>query len=252
MPSLRFARGYDRWMDKRDPVSTAMRFAMSMPGQILVNTAAFTLPDELRMPANLRVLDVGCGRGGVARVVAQRAQLQEPPVGIDASRRMLELGRRDTAGDDAPLGLAQGAATSLPLAGERFDLAICAHAFKYLTDEELDACLADVRRVLKPGGLFVAWEFSPTRSALLDRWNRWVLGHEVPFVRLRGYRELRQRAYDCGFDYVERAQLRPFLLPPIPRVSLIMGRLPEGWRRTIIDGRATLVHEDEEAAPSGD
>ncbi|MEX0785204.1 MAG: hypothetical protein WD939_01065, partial [Dehalococcoidia bacterium] len=109
-----------------------------------------------------------------------------------------------------------------------------------------------VRRVLKPGGLFVAWEFAPTRSALLDRWNRWVLGHEVPFVRLRGYRELRRRAYDCGYDWVEPARLRPFLLPPIPRVSLIMGRAPAGWRRTTIDGRPTLVHEaEQEAVPSG-
>lgn len=51
-------------MAKRGPIAAAMRFAMSVPGQILANTAAFTLPQELRMERNWRVLDIGCGRAG--------------------------------------------------------------------------------------------------------------------------------------------------------------------------------------------
>ncbi len=46
-PPHRFTCGYDRWMDKRWPLAAAMRFDMSVPGQILVNTAVFTLPEEL-------------------------------------------------------------------------------------------------------------------------------------------------------------------------------------------------------------
>ncbi len=42
-PHLSFAHEYDRWMSKGGPLAAAMRFAMSVPGQILVNTAAFTL-----------------------------------------------------------------------------------------------------------------------------------------------------------------------------------------------------------------
>ena len=68
-----------------------------------------------------------------------------------------------------------------------------------------------------------------TSSERLNRWNRRVLTLELPLVRLRGYRELEAVARGCGFDWVEHAQLRPFLLPPIPRCSLIMGKAPEGW-----------------------
>jgi ubiquinone/menaquinone biosynthesis C-methylase UbiE len=241
--SLRFARGYDRWMRKPGPLAAAMRFAMSVPGQILVNTAAFTLPEELRMGPDWRVLDIGCGRAGVARVLADRAQLRWGPVGLDASRRMLTLARRDVEAEGGPgVLLVQGAATALPFAEDSFNLLLSGHAAKYLTDDELRASFVEARRVLRAGGLFLAWEFAPTKSHALDRWNRWVLTREVPLVRLRGYRELRAIAYDAGFDWVQPARLRPFLLPPIPRVSLIMGKAPEGWEPRIVEGKRVLQY----------
>ncbi len=241
MSPLRFARGYDRRMNQPGPLATAMRFAMSVPGQILVNTAAFTLPEELRMGQGWRVLDIGCGRAGVVRVVAHRAHLLQTPVGLDASQRVLSMARRDIeAQGGPPVCLVQGIAPDLPFHGESFDLLLSSHAFRYLSDDELRACLTDARRVLKPGGLFLAWEFAPTSSGLLDRWNHWVLTRGVSPVRLRGYGELRALGQACGFDWVEHAWLRPFLLPPIPRVSLIMGRAPEGWRSTVVDGRRVL------------
>jgi ubiquinone/menaquinone biosynthesis C-methylase UbiE len=233
-------------MDKRGPLAAAMRFAMSVPGQILVNTAAFTLPEELRMRPGWRVLDVGCGRAGIARVLADRARLERPPVGLDASQRMLALARRDIEVEGGPpVYLTRGAATALPFADGAFDLLLSGHAFKYLSDDELRAYMTEARRVLKPGGLALAWEFAPTGSGLLDRWNRWVLTQEVPLVRLRSYRELRTLAYGCGFDWVQHARLRPFLLPPIPRVSLIMGKAPEGWRPRVVEGRRVLQYTPE-------
>ena len=229
-PPRRFARGSDRWMRKRGPVAAAMRFAASLPGQILVNTAAFTLPEELRIHPSWRVLDIGCGRAGLIRILADRVGLQTPPVGLDASQPLLRLARRDIAVEGGPAArLSRGVATALPFAGETFDLLLSAHTLKYLTDDELRACLVEARRVLKPGGLFLAWEFAPTSSERLDRWNRRVLTLELPLVRLRAYRELETLARSCGFEWVEHAQLRPFLLPPIPRCSLIMGKAPEGW-----------------------
>jgi ubiquinone/menaquinone biosynthesis C-methylase UbiE len=240
---LSFARGYDRWMSKGGPLAAAMRFAMSVPGQILVNTAAFTLPDELKIGPDWRVLDVGCGRAGVARVLADRARLGWSPVGIDASRRMLELAQRDIRAEGGPkVRLAQALATALPVADEAVNLVISGHALKYLSDEEVVGPLREARRVLRPGGLFLAWEFAPTTSGLLDRWNRWVITREVPIVRLRSFRELRRLAYEAAFDWVQPARLRPFLLPPIPRVSVLMGKAPAGWEPRIVDGRRVLQY----------
>ena len=234
-------KDYDRWITKAGPLAAAMRFAMGVPGQILVNTPAFTLPEEMRIEPTWRILDIGCGRVGLTRVLTDRAGLLAPAVGIDPSRQMLTLASRDQQGDGGKrILLAQGTATDLPLADELFNFVISGHAFKYLTDRELRESLREARRVLKPGALFLAWEFAPTRSSLLDRWNRYLLELGAPLVRLRGYRELRRFAYDAGFDWVQTANLRPFLLPPIPRVSLIMGKAPDGWRSTVVEGRRVM------------
>ena len=246
-PSLHFGHGKDSSISKRGPLAVARRFAMSVPGQILVNTAAFTLPEELRIGSSWKLLDVGCGRASLVRVLADRVSLLHAPIGMDASSGRLALARRDIAVEGGPLvSLAQGAATALPFADETFDLLLSAHGFKELTDDELRGCLSEASRVLKRGALFLAWEFAPTASPVLDRWNRWVLTREAPLVRLRSYPELRAMAYECGFDWVEPARLRPFLLPPIPRVSLIMSKAPKGWNRTVIDGRVVLQREEEE------
>jgi SAM-dependent methyltransferase len=232
------------------PLGIAARFAGSVPGQILVNTATFTLPEELRMQPAWRVLDVACGRASVLRVIADRAGLERAPLGVDVTRAALTQARRDMTGEGGPpVELAQAASEALPFAGGRFDLLISGHAFRRLSDDELRTALLEGLRVLKPGGLFLAWEFAPTRSQALDRWNRWLLERETPDARLRSYRELRDFAYDCGFDWVEQAHLRPFLLPPIPRVSLIMGRAPVGWRRATVDGKPVLQYEGEEVEP---
>lgn len=228
----RLAGAHDRWLSEPGPLAAWFRFALSVPGQILVNTAAFTLPDELGLGPHSRVLDVACRRASLARVLATRARLEQSPVGMDVSSQMLSAAQRDIEVEGGPVvSLTRGTVSTLPFAGETFDLVVSGHAFKHLTDDELGGCMTEARRVLNEGGLFLAWEFAPTRSELLDRWNRWLLGREAPLVRLRSYRELRALAVDCGFDWVRNARLRPFLLPPIPRVSIIMGKAPENWKR---------------------
>ena len=234
MPShrpTRSAGGRDR-----GPLAAAARFAMSVPGQILLNTAAFRLPEELFIRPHWRVLDVRCRRAGLVRVLATRAKLEQAPVGLDASPELLAAARHDIAIEGGPaVSLTRGVAHALPYADESFDLIVAGHAFKYFADDELRACLAEGRRALKEGGIFLAWEYAPSRSAPLDRWNRWVLTRNGPFVRLRSFQEMRALALEAGYDMVRRARLRPFLFPPIPRVSLLMVRAPEAWRRAAVE-----------------
>jgi SAM-dependent methyltransferase len=244
--SLRCTLAHDRWLGKPGPLAAAMRFATSVPGQILINTAAFRLPEELGMGPRTRLLDVACRRASLLRVLATRARLERLPAGLDASPRLLAAARRDIEIEGGPqVILTQGVAQALPFAGETFDLVVSAHAFRYLTDEELRGCMEEARRVLREGGLFLAWEFAPTRSELLDRWNRWLLGREAPIARLRNYRELRAIAHRCAFDWVRRAELRPFLFPPMPRVSIVMGKAPRAWK-----GRAAANETMSERPPN--
>src|SRR5207248_679579 len=101
-----------------------------------------------------------------------------------------------------------------------FDIVTCGYVVKHLDDQSLGSFLADLLRVLKPGGFAVVWEFAPTRSASLNGLNHWVVTRGVKAATFRPYTVLAAAATRAGFDWVDNAHLRPFLFPPIPRVSL--------------------------------
>ena len=81
----------------RNPLALARRFGASVPGQILVNTAVFRLPEELRIRSDWRVLEVAAGRASLTRVLAERSDLDRPPVAIDASPELVRDARLDAA-----------------------------------------------------------------------------------------------------------------------------------------------------------
>jgi SAM-dependent methyltransferase len=98
-----------------------------------------------------------------------------------------------------------------------------------LDDEGLLALLREMRRVLNPGGIALIWDFAPTRSATLNTFNRRVLELNGEAGTTRTYTTLSAYALEAGFEWVSNAHLRPFLFPPIPRVSIIIGKAPIGW-----------------------
>ena len=73
------------------------------------------------------------------------------------------------------------------------------------------------------------WEFGPTGNARLDGWNARLLSTGISAPRLRSSDTLRGFAERAGFPFVRYADLRPFILPPIPRASILVGRPPEGF-----------------------
>jgi SAM-dependent methyltransferase len=101
----------------------------------------------LERSAGARVLDVGCGAAnGYAPQVAARAASY---VGVDVSERAVALARR--AGLDARV---VDDAAQLPFADGSFDAALCVEVLEHLF-APADA-VAEIRRVLRPGGTLVA------------------------------------------------------------------------------------------------
>ena len=244
-------REYERWLRERSVSGAAIRWAMSGAGQWLVNTPLLRLPEELRVQPEQRWLDIGCGRGGLLRLIADRVRFAQPPVGVDFSGAALSLGRRDLARVGQRVSLARANATALPFAGGSFEVVTAGYVLKHLDDGELVATLAEVRRVLAPGGLALLWEFAPSGSVRLDRWNQRWLAPAVREPRLRSTRALVAAGRAAGFELVRPARLRPFLLPPIPRASVLLGRAPEGWHAGAAPERPDVSRETPAAAPTG-
>jgi SAM-dependent methyltransferase len=99
--------------------------------------------------AGKRILDAGCGAGALIAALRDRGAIV---TGIDKSAGMLELARR-RLGDDADLQVAE-LGVPLPFPDDAFDDVTACLVLHYLKD--WGPALAEVRRVLKPGGRLIA------------------------------------------------------------------------------------------------
>ncbi|MGI9539199.1 MAG: class I SAM-dependent methyltransferase [Miltoncostaeaceae bacterium] len=101
-----------------------------------------------------RVLDVGCGSGGAARAAAAIVGEKGRVMGVDTCREALaEASERTAAG--APVSFRRSNAQSMPFLDDRaFDCAVASLVLEEIDD--LPAAIAEVTRVLRPGGRFVA------------------------------------------------------------------------------------------------
>lgn len=193
-----------------------------------------------RVTPESRVLDLGCGRGGVVELVWRDVKLA---TGLDPDSPSLAEHR-------APgMPVIRGVGERLPFADASFDLVVCVWVLEHL--EQPEATLREVRRVLRPGGHFLF--VTPNLRNPLVWLNR--LGKALPRLqrrlvpRLYGreaadtfpvqYRAntikaLRDQAGECGLEVAElRVVPDPTYLALngfMFRASVLSERLmPKGW-----------------------
>jgi SAM-dependent methyltransferase len=112
--------------------------------------------------AGRRILDAGCGSGPLSAALRDRGATV---TGFDSSAKMLELARR-RLGPDAGLHVAD-LGSPLPFPDGAFDDVIACLVLHYLQD--WTAPLAELRRVLKPGGRLIVAVDHPYAIDLLQR-----------------------------------------------------------------------------------
>lgn len=95
------------------------------------------------------VLDLGCGTGELLSAVLGRWP-ETQCAGLDLSENMLAAAKTKL-GDRA--ALTRGDAAALPYGAETFDAILCNDSFHHYPEPQ--AVLAEVRRCLKPGGIFL-------------------------------------------------------------------------------------------------
>ncbi|MFF9202711.1 class I SAM-dependent methyltransferase [Streptomyces sp. NPDC014986] len=105
-------------------------------------------------------LDLCCGTGAGVDVLGQVCT--DRVTGVDFSAGMLDVARERTRPPEPPVTWVRADARALPF-GQVFDLVVSFGAFGHFLPHELPGLFAQVRSVLRPGGLFVFPVVAPPR-----------------------------------------------------------------------------------------
>jgi SAM-dependent methyltransferase len=173
--------------------------------------------------SGLRILDVGCGMGGMLPELARFGDV----IGIDSDRRSIEICRERGFGNSF-----LGGAMQIAAASGCADLVTFYDCIEHLPDDR--AALAEAHRVLAPGGtLFVS---VPAYQFLYSNNDR-VAHHFRRYTR----GELVAKARAAGFEVVKATYVNVFLFPLIAPAVLLF-KLKERLFPKPDDSRTNLSH----------
>jgi demethylmenaquinone methyltransferase/2-methoxy-6-polyprenyl-1,4-benzoquinol methylase len=149
---------------------------------------------------NMNFLDVATGTADVACDLASSFS-ESMVVGLDLSARMLARGREkiDAKGLSDQVSLVKGDCEDLPFKNERFDAVTVAFGVRNFGD--LDAGLAEMYRVLNPGGRLVVLEFTrPKRFPVKNVFNIYF---KYVLPQIGRWTSKDPRAYQYLYDSVQ-------------------------------------------------
>lgn len=141
-----------------------------------------------------RVLEVGCGTGNLA-VMAARRHPSTTVVAVDPGPRALARARRKSPAGEVTF--VHGYGQALPHPEGSFDHVLCAFVLHHLSPEAKRGALAEVRRVLRPGGTL----------HLVDLGGEPPSG--LPDAGLREEEVVRHRSRRLGHPWIVRARPTP-------------------------------------------
>jgi len=193
-------------------------------------------------------IDIGCGTGAMTVKLAERGYRV---CGVDhsAGMRAVATSKIEALGLSDQVELVEGDVRALPYDNEQFDLATCQGVLHHLADMQL--CLREVERVLKPNGVFYLAEpciGSTPITRLLERLAperpdppAWVPDHDEGPIDTR---ELVAILDELGLDHKLTfwSQFRGVHLLPLRVQRALIASLSRPWRKragnmVIVTGR---------------
>ena len=174
-----------------------------------------------------RVLDVGCGEGQVSRLAAAAGA---EVVGVDPSWAQVAEARRRGGGPS----YLRGAAARMPFAAGSFDAVVACLVFEHISD--VDDAIAEVARVLEPGGRFAFFLNHPLLQTPGSGWiDDQVLDPPEQYWRIGPY-----LVEDESEEEVEKGVFISFVHRPLSR-----------YVNALLANGLALRHMDEPAPPPG-
>ena len=164
------------------------------------------------------VLDVGCGTGDLALRAKQRVGAAGLVVAVDPGPRQIARARAKAGDRGLAVDFGTGMIERLDFPPERFDVVLSTLMMHHVTDEAKREGVAEIARVLRPGGRLVMADFNraPARAGRARRFGAGHLGgQDYPML-----------LWDAGFEVIAA---EPASLPRVPGVhgaTCVVARLP--------------------------
>ena len=144
-----------------------------------------------------RILDVGCGSGGVLRDFIKYGAIPENLYGVDLLPDRIERAKKLSP----HINFYLGSATELPFENEFFDIVMQFTVFTSILDYSMKQKIAkEMLRVLKPDGIIIWYDY-------------WISKPTNPDVEGVGKREIKNLFPNCKFEFHKIT-----LAPPIARL----------------------------------
>lgn len=176
------------------------------------DSARRALIDQAGLTSGVRILDVGCGTGTMA-VLIKRLHPDVSVVGLDPDPKALARAKHKAEREKLSIPFDRGFSDTLPYPDHSFDRVFSSLMYHHLPSQEKSKTLAEVRRVLRPGGSFHLLDFEGPdehKHGVLDH-----LFHTNERLRENSQARVVSLLQECGFANAQKIDHRRLFFGPI-------------------------------------
>ncbi len=166
-----------------------------------------------RIQPGEQVLDVGCGTGTLAIEVQSRVGTAGRVAGVDPGTQQIARARAKAARRHVPIEFQIGVIEQLPFPDQTFDVVLSTLMMHHLPASLKSQGLAEIVRVLKPGGRLVIADFK-RKQERTGRAARFHAGGS-------SMQDLAALVKEAGFEHLEIEEMRPPRFSAFPGAGLV-------------------------------
>ncbi len=146
----------------------------------------------------LALLDVGCGTGDLILRAESQVDGRGTFVGLDVERGMIDQAKRKALDHQVDVTFGEASIDAIPYPDETFDIVTSSLMFHHLAPEQQRDGLAEIHRVLTPGGRLVVVDINTAKRSVISRLPGHRTGDTTDPLRAKVAGQLR----DAGFETV--------------------------------------------------
>ncbi len=166
-----------------------------------------------RIQPGEQVLDVGCGTGTLAIEVQSRVGTAGRVAGVDPGTQQIARARAKAARRNVPIEFQIGVIEQLPFPDQTFDVVLSTLMMHHLPASLKSQGLAEIVRVLKPGGRLVIADFKRKQERAGQAARFHAGGSSM--------QDLAALVKEAGFEHLEIEEMRPPRFSAFPGAGLV-------------------------------